>query len=245
MVFVGDDADDVAVLEEGFGGGDVLGGDVVEGLFFEFDFDGAHAREEGGVVLEVAVAFPEDGHFVDAAFALEGGGGAEFGGEDVDGATAGVVGEPFVEVVDAVEVVAVAGAVAVAGVLDFGEEVGGGGRGFGVAEEAGDGEGGFEEGPAVESVEVDGGGLDGVVDFEGEAGVGGAFELAGDAGEALGEGEAVPGFGGGFLEEALVFGLADEGGGEGERLGGGGVGAGEEQGGGAFEQGAAGGAHVG
>lgn len=245
VVFVGDDADDIAVLKERFGSGDVLCGEVVEGLLFEFDFDGAHAGEKGGVVLEVAVAFPEDGHFIDSAFAFEGNGGAEFRSEDVDVAASGIVGEPLVEIVNAIEVVAVADAIAVTCVLDFGKKVGWGGLSFCVTEESCDGEDSFEEGPAVQAIEVDGRGLNGVVDLKGETGVRSSVELLGDASEALGEGEAIPGFAFGLLKEALVFGLTNEGGRKWKVLGGRGVGAGKKQGGCAFQQGATSGAHAG
>jgi hypothetical protein len=61
---VGGDADDVAGAELGFDLGDGFLWNVVHGGIADALFHGADALAEGGVGLEVAVAFPVDGHLI-------------------------------------------------------------------------------------------------------------------------------------------------------------------------------------
>ena len=67
------------------------------------------------------------------------------------------------------------------------------GPGFtGFLEHARESQSGFEEGPAVEPEEIDGGRLDVVIDFEGESLVGGSAEGASDGSGAFSERKFAP-----------------------------------------------------
>ena len=91
-------------------------------------------------------------------------------------------------------------------------------------EHAGEGEGDLEESPAIESEKVDRRGLDGVIDFEGEATVRRAEESVTDGGDAFTDGEIDPWVG--FGDQLIKAIFPDEngfewkdGGGSGGRLG--------------------------
>lgn len=82
-------------------------------------------------------------------------GSAEFAG-DVGGDASGFVfEEPFGEVVNAVEVIAVADAASVAGAFDFGEEILWAVLFPAPADHSGEAEADFKKGPAIEAFEID------------------------------------------------------------------------------------------
>ncbi len=114
-----------------------------------------------------------------------------------------VIVKPVLEVMEAGEVLACAVAAAIAVELYVVKHGLGGPAIAGLIEHAGKGEGGLEEGPAIEAREVDGGGLYVVVDLEGEGLVGGADEGASDGANALADGKVFPVIALGALDQGI------------------------------------------
>lgn len=162
-------------------------------------------------MFEVAVAFPEDGHL--AALIVHAGVGKR-ACDVADVASFVVVAVPLGEVVDTIEVVAVATSMTVASPLDLAKQVAGLVGGFGCLKHTAETETDFKEGPAVEPLEVDRGAFDVVVDFEGVGFVGDALEFASDTYHALRHGKTIPLLFYGFACHAVEFCFSFEGGGE-------------------------------
>jgi hypothetical protein len=153
--------------------------------------DLAHGRTQVRIVAEIAVAFPQGRHLGNTPV-RDAGRTRQGGGKVAAGAAGVVLEEPFLEVMDALEVVPPAGAPVVAGELDLAEEVLGSVGVLPDPDHAGEAETLLEETPAIDGSEIDRWRLDVVVDLEGEIDVGGALEFLRETDDALADGQLRP-----------------------------------------------------